>query len=237
MAVTALRIGRFSVSVAKAETWVRQYTAERTRPVYAYPAYDGYRESERTGPLEDADLLAPVLLNVRPTLESYYWLQSRLPVLNEALDRIPRDASVHDTDLNLLEPLFAVLDDNTRWGVQMTTLAKVLHRKRPGFIPLWDNQVRACYLGTDAPLQRVPSRSRGQFAVAVATAMRDDLAAAAPAWEALATIASEPATTPLRVLDIVAWNLGKDGESVPRQADPADPANPAGPADAIVSEP
>ncbi|GLY29494.1 DUF6308 family protein [Kineosporia sp. NBRC 101731] len=222
MAVTALKIGRFSISVAKAETWVRQYTAERTRPAYAYPAYDGYRASGRAGPLEDADLLAPVLLNVRPTLEAYYWLQSRLPVLNEALDRIPPDASITGNDLGLLEPLFAVLDGNTRWGVGMPTLATVLHRKRPGFVPLWDERVRACYYGADAPVPPVPGRGKGQLAVAVAAAMRDDLTAATPAWAALATIATEPAITPLRVLDIVAWQLGKDGESVPRQAGPAD---------------
>ncbi|GAB6897059.1 DUF6308 family protein [Kineosporia succinea] len=219
MAASALRIGRFSVSVVKAETWVRQYTADTGRPRYAYPAYEDFRSGTRSGPLEDADLLAPVLLNAKPTLEAYYWLQSQLPALNQALERIPEDASLTDASLSpdLLEPLFGVLDGNTRWGVRMTTLSKVLHRKRPGFIPLWDGQVRACYYGTGAPVPPVQGRGSGAFAVAVATALREDLTADAETWAAVAALATEPAITPLRALDIVAWNLGAQGETVPVQ--------------------
>jgi len=44
---------------------------------YAYPAYDTYDDAANNDPLSltDADLLAPVLLNVRLSVRSYYRLQ------------------------------------------------------------------------------------------------------------------------------------------------------------------
>jgi len=60
-----------------------------------------------------------------------------------------------------LHPLYAVLDGLAAkpWGVEGTTLSKVLHRKRPQSLVLHDRWVRACYVGGDGPVPRAQERS------------------------------------------------------------------------------
>jgi len=56
----------------------RRYLTDRG---WAYPAYDGYERSSSRGPLRDADLLAPVLLNVRELpITAYEGLQAVRPL-------------------------------------------------------------------------------------------------------------------------------------------------------------
>jgi Family of unknown function (DUF6308) len=96
----------------------------------------------------------PLLLNVnRISVTTYEALQEVLRDLQERLDRIPPDLSLLDAlegELALLGELFAVLDGNGIKGVQGTVLSKLLHRKRPGFIPLYDRQVGRVYQGAPA---------------------------------------------------------------------------------------
>jgi hypothetical protein len=57
-------------------------------------------------------------------------------------------------------PLFGILDKGGIWGARGTVLAKVLHRKRPAFIPLYDEQVRRVYQdGDHAPVPPVIGRA------------------------------------------------------------------------------
>jgi len=211
-----LTVGRHRVPFSQARSWVAEYTADgATR--YGYPAYETYLASGRPQKLDDADLLAPNLLNAAPSLKAFYWLREQLPTLNAALAAIPETADISDTDLplSLLEPLFAVLDDPGRAGVGMTSLSKVLHRKRPGFIPLWDSKLRSCYsTGDDAPVRLVRHRTHGRLAVDIATAMRADLAAAPDAWTRLAALPDNPPITPLRALDIVASSFAQQQAGV-----------------------
>lgn len=211
---TDLLVGRHRIPFDTARDWVAEYTADgATR--YGYPAYETYLASGRPKKLNDADLLAPNLLNAAPSLKAFYWLREQLPTLNTALAAIPETADIADTSLSLelLDPLFAVLDDPGRAGVGMTSLSKVLHRKRPGFIPLWDSKLRSCYsTGDDAPVRLVRNRAHGPLAVDIATAMRDDLTAAPDAWTRLAALPDNPPITPLRALDIVAWSFARRQE-------------------------
>lgn len=84
-----VRVGGVSISMRVAAAWIHQYTDPRhigsTTP-YAFPAYDRYRAVDRAPlSLSDADLLAPVLLNVAPSLRAYYALQRVRPRLEAAL--------------------------------------------------------------------------------------------------------------------------------------------------------
>ncbi|WP_133805758.1 DUF6308 family protein [Kribbella caucasensis] len=211
-----IRVGGALVKREQAIDWAREYL---TGPAaWAYPAYDAYQA--RSGPyvIEDADLLAPVLLNVnRLTLKAYYGLQDQRDRLQDLLATIPHDAeliSAEDDDLEAIRMLFGVLDDPGIPNVRGTILAKILHRKRPGFIPLYDEYVRRCYQdGERAP---VPPRGRpwGEFFVALAMAMRDDLIDQYDTWSEIADLAIDPPISLLRALDIVAWRAGGGSSTV-----------------------
>jgi len=85
-----ISVGQVHVLLATAEDWVRDYAnADKNRTgsaPYAYPAYDRYAE-DTNDPLllTDGDLLAPVLLNVRLSIRSFYALQRSRPELHKAL--------------------------------------------------------------------------------------------------------------------------------------------------------
>ncbi len=179
---------------------------------WAYPSYDGYAAAHARGPLVDGDLLAPVLLNVRQlSITTYEELQEARPRLQSLLDRIPERQSLADAgreDFELIGELFGVVDDRAIRGARGTVISKVLHRKRPDFIPLYDLRVGAVYQhGPDAPVPVVKHRPWREFAPLFAAAIQADLRREAEFWGQVSALASEPAITPLRALDIVAWSV------------------------------
>jgi hypothetical protein len=92
--MSSLRIGGFDVDRAKALAHARRY-------------------------LTDADLLAPVLLNVsRMKIKTYGGLQAKREELDEHLARIPTDLDLVAADehaLAVLGDMFAVLDGPGVW--------------------------------------------------------------------------------------------------------------------------
>jgi len=150
-----LRIGGMRLQREAAFEQARHYlTVGRG---WAYPSYDGYDAAHARGPLTDADLLAPVLLNVRQmSITTYEQLQNALPRLQELLDLIPERESLADAgaaEFELLGELFGVVDNSAIRGARGTVISKILHRKRPGFIPLYDPRVGAVYQGgPEAPI-------------------------------------------------------------------------------------
>ncbi len=147
MAVDELRVGGRVLDRRAAFEHARHYLTDGSG--WAYPSYDGYCAEQACAPLVDADLLAPLLLNVnRIGISTYEALQRARPLLQQVLAGIPADRSLRDADdqeLQELGSLFAVLDSSGIRGARMTLLSKLLHRKRPGFIPLYDEQVRRVY--------------------------------------------------------------------------------------------
>lgn len=213
-----IRIGGRSASMTEAEDWISAYFTranEHLDKPYAYPAYDDHESGSGPFELNDGDLLAPALLNAAPTVRAFYSLQRVRPRLVEALADIPVDTSLQDavaagTMPELLGELVAVLDGpEPPRGAGLTTLLKVLHRKRPSFIPLYDQFVGACYLGAGEafPVTRVKRRSWRDYAVAVATAMSNDLSSQQQAFARLHALARQVST--LRLLDVLAWRLGR----------------------------
>lgn len=120
----------------------------RRRDFYAWPYYDNLTTGSGPNGLNDGDLLAPVLLNVNPKIHGLATLQTLRPILEGGLAKVPQGvglADATDADINTVAALFAPLGISGRFGVKGTTLAKVLHRKRPHLIPLFVQYVFATY--------------------------------------------------------------------------------------------
>ncbi len=182
---------------------------------WAYPWYDGFDAQHAAGPLVDADLLAPLLLNVnRISISTYAALQAVLPRLQAALDNISPALSLADANPDQVADvgeLFAVLDDPGVPGARGTVLSKMLHRKRPALIPLYDEQVRRVYQDSpDAPVPPAADpRPWQEFWALFSLAVQADLQRELPFWQQIAALAPRPPITPLRALDIVAWWAGR----------------------------
>lgn len=197
-------VGSRSVDIATAVERVKMYV---TSDDYLFKTYDGYRTNDDPNVLADGDLLAPLLLNVQITVRSYRKLQRWRNQLEEALAQLPDvdlgDAT--DADIDTVAACFDVLDGEPRMGV---TLAKVLHRKRPRLLPLYDRNVYACYV--PGRIEAARKREWSDFIRLLAKAMRDDLRDQRAAWNQICSAANEgrsspPELTPLRALDVLAW--------------------------------
>lgn len=209
-----VRVGKVRIDLGTATEWVSRYTDSShnlsSNTPYAFPAYDRYDGgTDQPDRLTDADLLAPTLLNVAVKIRSFYALQRIRPRLEDALgdELLDRDLStLTDDEITAsIAPLYSVLDDESPWRVQETTLSKVLHRKRPRAVVLHDQWVRKCYLRTDR-VPRVPERSSADYMVQISKAVRDDLRGQPEAFAMLAAVGTEARSlTPTRLLDILAW--------------------------------
>lgn len=209
-----LRVGGESVGTDQAERLVRRYLNSPAQ-FWSYPAYDGYPGAP--GPsLGEQDLFAPMMLNAGlRTLRSYYGFHAALPEINDLLAHVPVDLGLHEADdavLDSVADVFGILDTHELHGVSMTTLAKTLHRKRPGLIPLWDQNLWWCYRGSpEAPIPGDRDRTWRDFSRLVLDAIKADLLRSLETWRSLAALTplGGPAITPLRALDIVGWRLGQ----------------------------
>ena len=212
-------IGGLSMTFAAAREWIGLYfDAERniaSMHPYAYPAYDLLDTGGDHSLLNDGDLLAPTLLNAAPSIVAFYSLQWAKTRLNEVLATIPADLTLAEAVLNgtlagILGDLVAVLDNPERpmHGVRLTTLLKVLHRKRPLLIPLYDQFVKACYVGRTAeyPVPRRAKVDRKTLIIDIAVAINTDLEGQPAVFSALE---SQTPVGKLRILDVLAWQLGR----------------------------
>ncbi len=162
------------------------------------------------------DLLAIVLLNVSDKpVPTYYALESLIEPLNALLATPDIKGNLEDASpatLDAVAKLFSVLDTDRPKGVRMTKVSKVIARKRPGLIPVFDRFVRHCYTGCAmAPVPPVDGRSWEAYSLAWLEAVQKDLVNQLPQWQALAAIAPGPEISPLRALDIIAWRTGQCG--------------------------
>jgi hypothetical protein len=203
----------------KAKRLVREYVTEYGR--WSYPAYDGYLRDAPTDDVRQQDLLAGALLNAgQQPIPTYYGLLEILPEINRRLED-PRltgtlEEASSDT-LDAIADLYGVLDDRPQHQVQLVKLSKVLHRKRPDLLPLYDKNIWRCYSQFGDPVRVEPVRRRGDKdrVRAWLPHVQDDLKRASTRWRELAALATEPTITPLRALDILAWRLVDD--ATPRQ--------------------
>lgn len=212
MAVEQLSIGGVPVDQEQALASARTYLTRRDR--FAYPAYDAFTSDGGWWRISDADLIAPVLLNAEMNTRVYYALEHLRPHLEQWLASVPPDARLVEagpTELATLGELFGVLDrEDLPVKARGSILAKLMHRKRPSFIPLYDRSIDYCYRDAPgAPVPREPGRRWRDFLPLLGRAMADDLKAGAALFDAVVDLAPGPAITPLRALDIVAWHAGR----------------------------
>lgn len=210
-----ISIGQVSIPFDDALQWIREYTdpvRSTSKNPFAYPAYDALDTGSDVNHLNDGDLLACTLLNVRLSASAFYRFQSMRSDLQAGL------ASHHDAPLVDLDSaeitakvraLYDVLDadraEHGTRGQSGTTLSKILHRKHPESLPLHDKWVRQCYLGTEA-VPRVRTRSWADYMVLVTVGMKDDLLRHRSEFHALRNAVQGPShLTDLRLLDILAW--------------------------------
>lgn len=214
-----VNIGKYVIPLDRACAWISEYTDRdanltSTSP-FAYPAYDEYAAGTNDPDvLTDGDLLAPMLLNVGVKIRSFYGLQAIRDDLTTALAAESLATPLADLDhtqiATTISPLYAVLDDHRRpWGVNGTTLSKILHRKRPNSVVLHDRWVRACYLDTEY-VRVDPNRSWADYMTAVSIGIREDLISQPSALGALRSASkANPPLSDIRLIDILAWNVGQ----------------------------
>jgi len=199
-----------------ADRLLRRRRKPEARKPYAYPAYDTFDAESGPDELNDGGLLAPGMLNAAPTIAAFYSLQRMRKHLQQRLAAIDTALTlaqaINDGSVDaLLGGPVDVLDATPRpYGVRLTTLLKVLHRKRPLLIPLYDRFVKACYVGTgdDFPIQRRRTIPTPDYCVDLVKAINRDITSQQPAFATLASTVPV-GTPPLRVIDILACKLGR----------------------------
>lgn len=179
---------------------------------YAYPAYDRL-VTNGTTELVDADLLAPVLMGVDLDRARFSLLREMLPALEGVAELPPVPLQDADDDHVLcVAGIFGMLDE-PRYagrGVRGTIVSKVLHRKRPDLVPLYDSRIFEAYTAPGA-VPRASHRSWQAFMALLCTQMRADLQAEQAAFDTLEQIAAdhEAPVSRLRILDILVWRTAE----------------------------
>lgn len=212
-----IHVGRHELTLADARSIVSTYTSGRDLPtsrkdtVFAWPYYDGMTTGSGPNELNDGDLLAPALLNADPGIHGFATLQGIRGDLELRLSSVRSDldlAEATESDIAAVASLFAPLGTDGLFGVRGTILSKVLHRKRPRLVPLYDHKVFKAYRGDR--VERAKSRSWADYVTRLVQEMQKDLQREPNAWEELLSIppTGSPALTQLRALDILAWALG-----------------------------
>ena len=175
---------------------------------YAYPAYDRL-VTNGSAELVDGDLLAPALMGVHMDRGRFALLREMLPAL-EAVADLP-SVPLQDADedhMLCVAGLFGILDE-PRYagrGVRGTIVSKVLHRKRPDLVPIYDSRIFEAYTAPGV-LPRTHDRSWQDFMELLCMQMREDLQSEAETFAWLERLAADEGTpvTQLRILDILVW--------------------------------
>ena len=230
MSPKLVRIGGVEVERELALESASSYLSRRDR--FGYPAYDSFGSEGGPWQISDADLVAPVLLNAEMNSRTFYALEGIRDHLESWLVNVPLDARLIEAgpaELAQLGELFSVLDsDDLPVDARGPLLAKVMHRKRPAFIPLYDRFVDYCYRGADnAPIPKDRKRGWRAFLPLLGQGIIDDLQAGQDFFQQVAGLAKGPVITPLRALDIVAWHAGRShiGPAIWSAASPKDAAD------------
>lgn len=219
-----LAIGGLRVPYEQARDWATDYLDAGTnrtsdRP-YAYPGYDTYlTDADDPDRVTQADLFAPVLLNVQISVRTFYALDAIRDQITDALparDIGPLTDADPATVAETCTRLYGLLDPPhiRPSGVKGTVLSKIVHRKRPDFLVLHDTQVAACYRDVPgAPVPKARHRTWSEYMTLVSLAIREDLRRQHDTWDRLHAETARPENPPVttvRLLDIVAWNAGQN---------------------------
>ncbi|WP_284762509.1 DUF6308 family protein [Arthrobacter sp. efr-133-R2A-63] len=207
-----LTVGALHTSVDHAYELARGYLTE---PGWSYPAYDGYPGTPDSRNVGHQDLLAPGLLNAgQQPLQTYYGFLNLLEVMNSRLIHKDIKGTLDEAPAGTLAAitnLYTTQMEDPQPQVLLTKMSKVLHRKRPGLLPLFDKYVlRAYSYRGHVPRVAPPPPGKRPDRAWVASwlvEVKADLCDGLRHWEAIAAMAPGPAITPLRAMDMVTWRL------------------------------
>jgi hypothetical protein len=175
---------------------------------YAFPSYDRL-VTNGSAALVDGDLLAPTLIGAEVDRGRFALLREMLPALGgiASLPAVPLEQA-DDSVVEQVADLFAVLDaaPYAGKGVRGTIISKVLHRKRPDLVPLYDSRIFESYTAPGA-LERSTHRTWREFMALLCQQMRADLQTQSAAFDELVGVAGDAGAllTRLRILDILVW--------------------------------
>ncbi len=175
---------------------------------YAYPSYDRL-VTNGAATLVDADLLAPALIGAEVDRGRFSLLREMLPALGGigSLPAVPLEEA-SDELVEQVADLFAVLDQApyAGKGVRGTIISKVLHRKRPDLVPLYDSRIFESYTAPGC-IERSVHRTWREFMALLCGQMREDLQAESAGFDELVVVAGDSGAllTRLRILDILVW--------------------------------
>ena len=176
---------------------------------YAFPAYDEL-VTNGSADLVDGDLLAPSLLGAHVDYARFVLLKRMLPRLRDGLAALPPTA-LEDTDdagIATVARCFEVLDEPVfvRAGARGTIVSKVLHRKRPDLVPLYDSRIWTAYTVSGA-IGRGSHRPWVEVMQALCHSMRADIGNNRAEFGQLQQAAAGAGArlTLLRILDILVW--------------------------------
>ncbi len=183
-----------------------------SRNSWSYPAYDRL-VTNGSAALVDGDLLAPNLIGAEVDRSRFLLLRELLPRIS-GIAQLPPVAlqDAPDDVLDAVADLFGVLDEApyAGRGVRGTILSKVLHRKRPDLVPLYDSRIFESYTAPGA-IERSLHRSWRESMTLLLRQMRTDLTEERAAFDTLVAVAEAAGSpvTRLRALDILVWRTAE----------------------------
>ncbi len=186
---------------------------------WGYTVFDAVPSAD--GDTIDArDLGAVAALGVRLSQPVLDVVLGSAPAVAASIARIPRDLSLEgasDTELELVGTTISSLtaDDGPLPTVPITTVAKLVHRKRPRLVPPYDRSIGDWYGSA------LGDNRRGRWPDVVRL-LRDDLdrnRSVLSTWQAELALELDGAVVPsrLRLLDIAVWMTARQ-PAVPRDA-------------------
>jgi hypothetical protein len=194
------------LTIYEAEATVRRYLIDQAAAVELYDRTNPGPHDEVT----PTDLLALNALNafVRTApMEPMAALWSRRSAIHDLIRRVGLThadvTSLNDdevgSEIDKISQVLALIEVTPGWGGGGTRTAKLLHRLRPGLVPIWDELVGEWYGG--------PAQPWPEYLQAVFTDVRRPATKAA-----LSAIQGRccPFLTALRVWDVLLWKTRYD---------------------------
>jgi hypothetical protein len=175
-----------------------------------WPYYDGLPQGDPDR-IEPIDVLATVSVNsfVNNAASVRRIHRGVATACDDLMRAIPRDAALLETDLALVEQLIDAACSVQ--GVLVPVATKVLHRKRPGLVPMLDNVLLRYYFEhLERPELTGRSQDRKKAASVARLALdefKSDLEKARPDLDAIAAELGGkgmPVTT-VRLLELLLW--------------------------------
>lgn len=212
-----LSIGGLEVSVEHAMGLARTYMNEYGK--WSYPAYDSYPGNGDPDSVGPQDTAAAGLLNAgQNALKAQCSFLGLIPEINKRLRTEHLTGTLDeaaDVTFSAIADLYGVLDRRKTPQLRLVKLAKILHLKRPGLLPLYDDNIWRAYGKLGNPkITHTKGRSTTQFMLDWLPFIQSDLRNGLEHWREIAALAPAggPVVTPLRALDMVAWRLVEEEE-------------------------